>query len=153
MLKPNLYRAWIASLLLWQSTLSAADNTIAIHDAWIREAPPNAQVLAGYAQIENATNQADALIAVSSEAFENAEIHQSTVKDGVASMAQLKSLDLPPHQTVKLEAGAIHLMLIKPKSPLRARQHVQLNFTLRSGKTVKVDSEVRNTLDPVEHHH
>lgn len=139
-----------ASLPAW---LHAADDLPEIRDAWIREAPPNAQVLAGYAQIENTAGKADAVVAVSSPAFEKAEIHHSEVKNGVARMAQLKQFDLPPRQVVKLEPGGTHIMLFNPKSPLRMGQHVTLSFTLRSGKTLNVDADVRSTLKPSEHEH
>ena len=142
-----------AALALFHTALNAADSTVVIRDAWIREAPPNAQVLAGYAQIENTTDKADAIVTVSSTAFEKAEIHRSEVKDGVARMAQAKRLDLPPGQIVKLEPGGTHVMLFNPKSPLRAGQHVTLSFTLSSGKTLSVKADVRNTLKPSEHQH
>lgn len=132
---------------------TAADNTFNVRNAWVREAPPNAQVLAGYAQIENASSQADAIVAVSSDAFEKAEIHRSEVTDSVARMMQLKELDLPPRKIVKLEPGGTHVMLFNPKSPLSAGQHVTLSFTLRSGKTLNVDADVRNPLKTSEHHH
>lgn len=147
--------AWFTGLAWLHAGLVAADTLpeIQIRDAWIREAPPNAQVLAGYAQIENTTGKADSVVAVSSAAFEKAEIHRSEVTNNVARMAQIKELALPPHQIVKLEAGGTHVMLFNPKSPLSAGQHVTLNFTLRSGKTLDVDAEVRNTLKPAEHEH
>lgn len=140
-------------LVLFHAALAAADNPLTVRDAWIREAPPGAQVLAGYAQIENVTDQADAIVAVSSDAFEKTEIHHSEVKDGVARMAQLKQFDLPAHQIVKLDPGGAHLMLFKPKLPLHAGQHVRLSFKLRSGKTVNLDAEVRNTAQRGEHQH
>ena len=143
----------LAALALFHAAINAADTTVVIRDAWIREAPPNAQVLAGYAQIENTTDKADAIVTVSSTAFEKAEIHRSEVKDGVARMAQAKRLDLPPGQIVKLEPGGTHVMLFNPKSPLRAGQHVTLSFTLSSGKTLSVKADVRNTLKPSEHQH
>lgn len=152
-MKRLLAMAWVAGLTGFYAVLGAADNTPMVRDAWVREAPPNAPVLAGYAQIENMSAQADAIIAVSSAAFEKAEIHRSEVQDGMARMAPLKTLDLPPHQLVKLEPGGAHLMLFKPTAPLRAGQHVQLQFTLGSGKTLRVDAEVRNTLPSGEHHH
>ena len=143
----------LLAALVFHTALAAADNTLTLHDAWVREAPPGAQVLAGYAQIENATDQANAIIAVSSTAFEKAEIHRSEVKGGIARMAQIKRLDLPAQKIVKLEPGGTHLMLINPKLPLRAGQHVMLMFTLSSGNTVNVDAEVRNAEQSSEHHH
>ena len=143
----------LLAALAFHTALAAADNTLTIHDAWVREAPPGAQVLAGYAQIENATDQANAIIAVSSTAFEKAEIHRSEVKGGIARMAQIKRLDLPAHKIVKLEPGGTHLMLINPKSPLHAGEHVMLVFMLSSGDALNVDAEVRNAVQPSEHHH
>jgi len=143
----------VAGLMLLHTALDAADIAPVVRDAWVREAPPNAQILAAYAQIENATDQADAIVAVSSDAFEKAEIHHSEVKDGVARMARLKRFDLPARQVVKLEPGGAHVMLFNPKSPLHAGQHLTLRFTLHSGKTLNVDADVRNTLPPAEHHH
>jgi len=143
----------LAGLVLFYTVLNAADNTPTVRDAWVREAPPNAQILAGYAQIENTTGQADAIVAVSSTAFEKAEIHHSEIKDGVARMAQIKRLELPARQIVKLEPGGAHLMLFNPKSPLHAGEHVTFSFTLSSGKTLSVDADVRNTIKPGEHHH
>jgi hypothetical protein len=140
-------------LVLFHAAFAATDNTLTVRDAWIREAPPGAQVLAGYAQIENVTDQADAIVEVSSDAFEKAEIHHSEVKDGVARMAQLKRFDLPAHKIVKLDPGGAHLMLFNPKLPLHAGQHVRLNFKLRSGKTLNLDAEVRNTVQRSEHQH
>lgn len=144
----------LAALALSHTVLNAAESTVAIRDAWVREAPPNAQVLAGYAQIENTGDQAEAIIAVGSAAFEKAEIHHSEVKDGVARMTQVKRLDLPPGQSVKLEPGGTHVMLFNPKSLLRTGQHVTLNFTLDSGKTLSVQADVRNPLlKPSKPHH
>jgi periplasmic copper chaperone A len=143
----------VAGLTFFHTAIGATENTLVVRDAWVREAPPNAQVLAAYAQIENTGDQADAVVAVSSDAFEKAELHHSEVKDGVARMAKIKRLDVPVHTVVKLEPGGTHVMLFHPKSPLRAGQHVALSFTLSSGKTLAVDAEVRNTMQPGEHHH
>lgn len=143
----------LAALALSHTVLNAAESTVAIRDAWVREAPPNVQVLAGYARIENTSNQTEAIVAIGSAAFEKAEIHHSEVKDGVARMTQVKRLDLPPGQIVKLEPGGTHMMLFNPKSPLRAGQHVTLNFTLGNGKTLSLQADVRNPLKPSEPHH
>lgn len=143
----------LAALALSHTVLNAAESTVAIRDAWVREAPPNVQVLAGYARIENTSNQTEAIVAIGSAAFEKAEIHLSEAKDGVARMTQVKRLDLPPGQIVKLEPGGTHMMLFNPKSPLRAGQHVTLNFTLGNGKTLSLQADVRNPLKPSEPHH
>jgi copper(I)-binding protein len=45
-------------------------------------------------------------------------MHQSTEKDGMASMEQVLQLELAPSQTVTFAPGSYHLMLMKRLGPL-----------------------------------
>ena len=70
------------------------------------------------------------------------------VKNGVMEMRQLESLELPAKQTVKLEPGGLHIMLLDLKRPLKPGDKVPLRLTLqradRSKTVVEVQAEVRN---------
>ncbi len=63
-------------------------------------------------------------------------------------MRQLESLELPAKQTVKLEPGGLHIMLLDLKSPLKLGDKVPLRLTLqradRSKTVVEVQAEVRS---------
>lgn len=51
------------------------------------------------------------LVGVTSDDVMRMEIHETVEKDGMASMAKLKSIPVPAGKTVKLEPGGKHLMI------------------------------------------
>ncbi len=113
---------------------------IAVEDAWIREAPPNANAMAGYMRIVNNTDQDNSLVAASSDAFKVIEFHRSVERDGMYRMIRHKKLDIPQQQTLELKPGDYHLMLIVPKKPLREGDiaSVELNFADQSKVIVEM---------------
>lgn len=147
---------FIMVLSLFSSLAAGADAPVVVSNAWIREAPPAAKVLAAYMNVENTTAGADAITAVASDQFEKAEMHRTQIKNGVASMEQVTQMVLPAHETVKFEPNGSHIMLINPKVTLRAGQHVKLQLTFRNTASVTVNAEVRNAMaagDEHQHHH
>ena len=63
-------------------------------------------------------------------------------------MRQLESLELPAKQTVKLEPGGLHIMLLDLKKSLKRGDKVPLRLTLqrtdRSKTVLEVQAEVRS---------
>ena len=89
-------RSVLAGLLLCLCAVAApaAEPWIEITDAWIREAPPGATVLAGYLR---ATNRSDAgldIVAIHSEVFERIELHRTVIEEGVARMLPVARLEI-----------------------------------------------------------
>jgi hypothetical protein len=119
---------------LFIANASYANDSLIISDSRIPEAPPGAQVMAGFMKIHNPSTQAIAITAVSSPMFENIEMHLSKEVNGIAKMLPQKSLNIPANVTLILQAGSYHLMLIKPKQPLRNGDSVFIEFSL-SDKT------------------
>ncbi|MEE8108288.1 MAG: copper chaperone PCu(A)C [Gammaproteobacteria bacterium] len=95
-------------------------------DAWIREAPPGAQRLAGYLVIDNNLSTAITLTGVSSDAFATVQIHRTTMQDGVSRMRMIGELVIGPGQAQSLSPGGTHLMLIDPRAKLAAGDFVRL---------------------------
>lgn len=95
-------------------------------DAWIREAPPGAQRLAGYLVIDNNLSTAITLTGVSSNAFATVEIHRTTMRDGVSRMSMIGELVIGPGRAQSLNPGGTHLMLIDPRANLVAGDFVRL---------------------------
>lgn len=52
-----------------------------------------------------------ALVGVTSDDVLRMEMHETVQKDGMTSMAKLKSIPVPAGETVKLEPGGKHLMI------------------------------------------
>ena len=119
----------ILSLVLFLSLVhfSYAETGVVITDAWVREVPTGATVSAAYLTIENKGDMADKLMAISSDAAENVEIHMSSVdENGVAKMEMIKILELPSGEKVELKPGGKHFMLIGLKEPLVGKESITL---------------------------
>ncbi len=122
----------------------AKENTnIRIHNPWIREAPPNAKVLAAYMVIENHTDKPFTITGVSSVIFKKIEIHQSSVVDNMMRMEEKPTVTIKAKQKVNFEPGGIHLMLFNPRQALRQDDTVEIIFQLKSGEKLKANAKVK----------
>jgi copper(I)-binding protein len=143
---------FIAGLLLSCSLL--AGPAVEVQQAWIREAPPTSRVLAGYMSIINTGAVPAEITAISSPDFASAELHQTRVEDGVASMVPIDSITVPAGGRVELEPGGMHLMLFDPGRALQSGDRVRLEVTQSDGATLTVEARViRDSGGSDSHHH
>ena len=123
-----------------------ADEVVIVTHAWVRVAAPGQRVAGAYLEISSAAPSK--LVAASSPAAGSVEIHSMRLENGIMKMRQLESLELPAKQTVKLEPGGLHIMLLDLKRPLKPGDKVPLRLTLRradrSKTVVEVQVEVRS---------
>lgn len=110
-------------------------------NGWIRSAPPEAPVRAGYVELFNAGERAVILNKAASPAFGAVEIHEMRDVDGVARMRRLPQLELHPGERVQLKPGGIHLMLFRPVAPLSDDTEVEVELTGPDG--VKISATLR----------
>jgi copper(I)-binding protein len=68
-----------------------------------------------YVTISNDGPAVDRLTGVSAPDFDSAEIHASSMTDGVMSMQRVEAIDLPAGETVELAPGGYHIMLFGAK--------------------------------------
>lgn len=137
---------WLAvAFILLNSfnTVFAADSDVMIHDQWVREAPPNAQMLAGYFSIMNMSKHDKTLVSASSPQFKKVELHRSIMKDGMAKMVAQKKVKILAGKTVKFEPGSYHLMLMHPLKPLKAGDTIELTLKLSSGGIIKFEAPIK----------
>ena len=121
----------------------AAPAPIAVTAAWARPTPPGAMG-AAYLIISNAGDRADRLVAASTPAAGMAEIDETRSVGGIARMRALEALDVPPHGSVRLEPGALHIMLMDLPRPLAAGGHFPLTLRFRDAGAITVDVPVRD---------
>tara|TARA_R110001606_G_scaffold279635_1_gene428198 strand:- start:1891 stop:2343 length:453 start_codon:yes stop_codon:yes gene_type:complete len=96
-----------ASLLLascGQGDILYADKAV------INLSPVEGHPSAGYMELHGGRVDV-ALVDVTSDDVLRMEMHETTEENGMASMAQLKSIPVPAGKTVKLEPGGKHLMV------------------------------------------
>lgn len=133
--------------------LAAADSSVVVRDAWMREAPPGAQVLAAYLTLENPGSKEDKLVAIHSPDFARVDIHATEIRAGVARMITLATLPIPPRTAVKLDPGGYHLMLHNPRRALTAGMSIKLELRFGSGASVTVVAPVLRAESEAVHHH
>ncbi len=123
---------------------TAQAEGIAIHDPWLRQPPPSAQVSAGYLQIDNPGDEADRLVSVETDAAERVEIHEMDEVDGVMRMREVEGgLEIPAGGQVALQPGGYHLMLMGAREGLEAGQQVDAVLVFERAGRVEVAFDVR----------
>ena len=132
---------------------TAFAGNVMVKDAWVREAPPNAKVLAAYMTIENHSNEEKVLTGATSPVFDKIEIHKTVHKGDMATMEEQKELAIATHGTVKMQPGGLHLMLYTPNKKLKAGDSVSFTLKFSDGSTSMVDAEVKKATGSSGHHH
>lgn len=107
----GLMAALFLALPVHAHSVTAGDIEI-IHPN-IPQPASSAMAAAGYMSISNAGDEADRLIGVETPVAQSAMLHKTEVNaDGVASMAHVEGIDIPANDTVVLESGGYHIMLM-----------------------------------------
>ncbi len=123
--KNIMYKSILLTLIvLLTACQKTGQESLLIEDAWVREAPPNASMLAGYVTLTNNTEEVLTLTSAASKQFNHVEIHRTVVENGVAKMRHQKELPIPAGESVKLEPGGYHFMLMHPESAVKADDEV-----------------------------
>ena len=77
------------------------------------ETPKTASNGGGYLTITNSGEDADRLLRIEAEGFDEVSLHETSTDDmGVARMRHVEGIDLPAGETVTLEPGGLHVMFM-----------------------------------------
>lgn len=104
----------------------------------IRVPMPGRTVTAGYFTLQNTTNETVELVAASSTAFSQIELHQHIEQEGMMRMVEVESIELAAGATVIFQPGGLHLMLFEPLQPLNAGDTLPLTLHFADGKQLDV---------------
>jgi copper(I)-binding protein len=114
---------------------AAAAAALKVESAWARSTPPGASVGAVYLRIDNSGGPADRLLAIECPVAASAEVHRSSIEDGIARMRKVSVLDVDAGEIVEFAPGGLHVMLFGLKEPLVARQTFTMEFVFeRAGR-------------------
>lgn len=133
----------LCALTLLAALPAWAAGGLQVKEPWVREVPPTAQVTAAYMTLENAGDQPVRLVGATSPLYPKVELHQTITRpDGMAGMAAMPVLELPPRGTVQLAPGGYHLMLIGG-APQKEGSQVPITLQLQDGGKVEVQAPVK----------
>lgn len=114
-------------------------------------ATPAAKAGGVYFTLMNHGAGADRLLSVTTEVAGRAELHESAVQEGVATMRRLDAIDLAPGSMVSLAPGGIHLMLFDLKAPLRKGERFPMTLTFEKAGEMTVEVNVGDVAAGMDH--
>ena len=126
---------------------------VAITRPWVRATAPGQKVAAAYMEIKS-TGPAT-LISVASPVAGMAEVHETTMENGMMKMRPVERLALPAGKTVELKPGGYHIMLMGVARPLKPGDTVPISLTIetpdRKRRSVEVAAKVTGLAGPGAH--
>lgn len=112
----------------------------------------SAQVAAGYMGIFNAGEQADTLIGIEVGFAAKAKLHTTEFSaDGVASMQHVVTLEIPAGDTVVLEPGGYHIMLMGLNRTMAVGDMVPATLIFERGGRVEMEFMIDPADGSVDH--
>lgn len=144
---------WLPVLIAMAAPLPASEAVLAVHDAWIAEAPPTVRVNAGYLIIDNRSDRDRVLESVTSPTFGRVEMHRTVVsEDGTSSMQQQHRITIASGDRLEFRPGGRHLMLFDARDPILNGKEIPLTLQFADGTTIETTAAVRRINSHHEHH-
>jgi len=131
--------------------LSITDNAlgnIIIENSWVRAAAPGTKVMAAYMTIvNNSVKPIEMDIEkIISKGFKKTEVHKSSLND-MMTMEKIDTLIIKPNESLVLEPGGLHFMLINPEKVPEKNTAVEMLIFFTQGKeteVIRIEAEVRS---------
>ena len=98
---------------------------------------------AAYLVIVNDGNEADTLIGATSDAANQAEVHETQINNDVAQMIPVPRLDIPAHGQVEFSPGGYHVMLVGLTQDLIEGQTIKLTLQFEKSGAITIDVPVQ----------
>ena len=130
----NMSAMVVFALMPWPALAQHA--AVEASAAWVRRAPPDAMMLAGYLTLTNTGDAPAELESAHSDAFGSVEVHRTVIVDGISRMRAVPNLRIAPGESVRFSPGGMHLMLMQPVAQLGER--VDIVFVWRDGSHLTV---------------
>lgn len=123
-------------------TLPARADVV-VSDVYIPVMPPASDVFSAYMTITNSGDSERSLVAVESPLFGAVHLHQTVIANGTSSMNARHSLIIGAGETVTLEPGGMHIMLMMPNSVVQAGAVIPLMLSFEDGEQIQISAGFR----------
>ena len=131
------------ALSIGGGTVTLAQGTLTIHDAWVRQPTGDRKEAAAFAVVENSGATTRAIVSVTAEVAEKAELHEMKMMGAMMQMSPVKQIKVPARGKVELKPGGYHVMLFGLKKMPMSGDMVALTFKFDDGSTVSATAPVR----------
>ena len=145
-------RALLVIALTLVASASVASDNLVISDAWVRATPPGKIMTAGYASIENMSNDVITITGVSAEVAGHTSLHETRIERDRSTMRPVAQLSIKAGESVSLKPGGLHIMLMRLSEPLSDGQNIDICLELENNDSLcSAFSVARHR--KAEHHH
>lgn len=136
---------WCVVLLtgLLSFTAFAAEMNVDADDLWLRESIPGQSNGAGFGTITNRGSQDVLLIGGTIAIAEDVEVHRHVREGEQMRMEVMDVLTIPAGQSVELQPGGYHLMLMNLSEPLAVGDEHELTLVFSDGTMLNVKVPVK----------
>lgn len=125
---------------------SKSSEPLVITDAYVREMPPGQMMTAAFMQITyNGPIEDFSILGVKSSVADTVEIHDTQIEGGTLRMRPVEALHLPRGETVILQPGSLHIMLMAVKQPLKPGEQIPIVLYFSDGSEYTVQVPVRDS--------
>lgn len=140
---PRYLTTLLAAAVLATLSIAAQGVEISIGDPYARAVPPGQPNSAVFMSLENRSGADQALVAAESGVSEVVELHTHVAEGGMMRMRRIEKIELPAGQSVTLQPGGLHVMLIGLKQPLDVGDVVDVTLIFEGGTRLPVQAPVR----------
>jgi hypothetical protein len=126
------------------TTAESDSNTedIAITDVWVRAMESGNS--AAYMTVQNNTDNDITLTAATTDVARMVQVHQTVIEDDVARMQEVTDgLTIPAGESVNLEPGGYHIMLMNLEEALVDGEETTLNLIFSNDETRTITAPIR----------
>ena len=139
------------SVVMFCLLLSITDNVlgnIIIENSWVRAAAPGTKVMAAYMTIENNSVKPIEMDIekIISKGFKKTEVHKSSLND-MMTMEKIDTIIIKPNESLVLEPGGLHFMLINPEAVPEKNTAVEMLIFFKNEnetEVIRIEAEVRS---------
>ena len=140
-LSPSALAGAAMTTLLMTTSAFAAD--VEVSNVWARASAGMANAGAAFMAIHNPNTQDHTLVDAATDVAKRVELHTHTMVDGVMQMRQVEGgINVPAGETVMLQPGGFHVMLMGLNAPLKEGTSFPLTLTFTGDRTMTVDVQV-----------
>ncbi|MCD9154644.1 copper chaperone PCu(A)C [Aeromicrobium duanguangcaii] len=111
---------------------------LAVADAWVKAT--DMKMSAAFAVLSNSGDEDVTIVGVTTGLTDRAEIHETA--DG--AMRPVESVTIPAGDSIRLEPGGDHLMLMDLKAPIQPGEEVELTLELGDGSTFDITATAKD---------
>ena len=125
-----------------------------INRAWAntKPTPPGKMMTAGYASLENLSNEVITITGVSAVAAGHTSLHETRIERDRSTMRPVAKLSIEAGERVSLKPGGLHIMLMKLSEPLTDGQSIDICLELENNDSLCSAFSVARHREAAHHH-